>query len=637
MTDYLQSMRAFLNEHDVAVSDGSDQIDQWYRSGSTETVPSLASLRSLVTDRPGDVRTGVGAPLWLVHVRDEQRLTRVAALLTNERVLGCDLETTSLDPHSGDLRLLTLAARDAAAGATVAFVVDCRALPRWAETLGPLLADPNRLTLWHNAVFDLTWLLARGVAVGAPWDTLLAAQVVNGGVPRQRGYFSLAAVTERELGVTLDKTEQAGDWSSATLTNDQLHYAARDAAVLLELHTRQRALLVAEGLWEAAHLEFGAVPAVAWLELTGAPFDAECWVRLSDDAMAAKLRAEDDTRALLEDAGLNLDSPLQVKRALAARGVELGSVDEEALLAVAADQSVARALIAYRTAGKLAGTYGVGVLAHLHPRTGRIHASYRQIGAATGRMACSGPNLQNIPRDPRYRACFRPTAGRLLVKADLSLVELCVAAAISRDDRLTAAIVEGQDLHRLTAAALFGVPPEAVTREQRAFGKAVNFGTLYGQGLRGLVETARGHGLTLTDAEARRIQRRFAQAWPGLAGWRSRQLRDRSLTVRTLSGRVRRLDRSAPGTVRANTPIQGTAADGFKAALSLLWTTRGRFPTAVPALVVHDELVVECDTADGEGVAAWVSGCLSDGMASVINVPLRVDVTIARDWSGQRV
>lgn len=636
MTDYLQSMRAFLTERDVADSDASDRIDRRARSAATETVPSLVSLRSQATDGPEGGGTGLGAPLWLVHVRDEQGLTNAAALLAHELVLGCDLETTGLDPHSGELRLLTLAALDVAAGATVAFVVDCYALPRWAETLGPLLADPTRLTLWHNAVFDLTWLLARGVAVGALWDTLLAAQVVNGGVPRERGYFSLAAVTERELGVSLDKTEQTGDWGAKALTGNQLEYAAHDAAVLLELHARQQALLVAEGLWEAAQLEFGAVPAVAWLELTGAPFDAERWVALSDGAMAAKLAAEDETRALLDDAGLNLDSPLQVKRALAARGVALGSVDEESLLAVAADEPVVRALIAYRSAGKLAGTYGLGFLAHLHPYTGRIHASYRQVGAATGRMACSAPNLQNIPRDPRYRACFRPATGRLLVKADLSLVELCVAAAISRDGRLIAAIVAGQDLHCLTAAALFGTPPEAVTREQRAFGKAVNFGTLYGQGLRGLVETARGHGLTLSDAEARRFQRRFAQAWPGLAGWRSRQLRDRSRVVRTVSGRVRWLDHGAPGTVRANTPIQGTAADGFKAALHLLWTTRERFPTAVAVLVVHDELVVECDTADGDGVAAWVSGCLSDGMASMIDVPVRVDVTIARDWSGQR-
>jgi DNA polymerase-1 len=174
-----------------------------------------------------------------------------------------------------------------------------------------------------------------------------------------------------------------------------------------------------------------------------------------------------------------------------------------------------------------------------------------------------------------------------------------------------------------------------VTKEERAFGKTVNFGTLYGQGLRGLIEAAHKQGLVLSGTEARQIQQRFAAAWPDLAAWRGRQLRDTAPLVRTPSGRLRRLDPAAPGTVRVNTPVQGLAADGFKAALAALWATRDRCPSAAPILAVHDELVVECDADDAERAAEWVADCLEAGMRRFLTrVPVHVEVTVARDWSG---
>jgi DNA polymerase-1 len=197
------------------------------------------------------------------------------------------------------------------------------------------------------------------------------------------------------------------------------------------------------------------------------------------------------------------------------------------------------------------------------------------------------------------------------------------------------AITTGQDLHRITAAAVFRKATEDVTREERAFGKTVNFGTLYGQGLRGLMEAAHKHGLALSETEARQIQHRFATAWPELAAWRQRQMRETAPVIRMPSGRIRRLDPQAPGTVRANTPIQGLAADGFKAALAELWATRHRFPSAAPILAVHDELVIECDVADAGEVAAWVAECLQAGMMRYLTrVPVRVEVAVVQDWSG---
>jgi DNA polymerase-1 len=331
---------------------------------------------------------------------------------------------------------------------------------------------------------------------------------------------------------------------------------------------------------------------------------------------------------------INWNSPQQVKQVLASLGVVVESTAEVALTAVVTQHPLVPKLLAYREASKLATTYGRDFVKHVHAQTGRIHAEYRQIGADTGRMACSRPNLQQVPHDPSYRACFRPADGRVLVKADLSLIELCVAAELSGDQRMIAAITNGEDLHRLTAAALFGKVADHVTREERAFGKAVNFGTLYGQGRKGLMALAGRQGLALSEADARAFQRRFAQAWPELIAWQRRQMAGTSALVHTASGRVRRLAADERGTVRANTPVQGTAADGFKVALARLWETRAQCPSGVPVLAVHDELVIECNVDEVEAAVTWVTDALQTGMQRYLKrVPVRVEVKVAPSWA----
>lgn len=163
----------------------------------------------------------------------------------------------------------------------------------------------------------------------------------------------------------------------------------------------------------------------------------------------------------------------------------------------------------------------------------------------------------------------------------------------------------------------------------------VNFGSLYGQGRCGLQDQARQRGLHWSDAEAEEMQQRFMRAWPQLSMWQQRLLHGGATTVRTRSGRIRRLGPDARGTQAVNTPVQGTAADGFKLGLAELWRTRSRCPSAMPVLAVHDELVIQCAEADATGVAAWVAECLQTGMARLIpRVPVRVEVAISPSWAG---
>ena len=580
-------------------------------------------------------------------ITDASEFRAALAAVNTASIVGIDCETTGLDPRCDRLCVVSVATSDETR------IIDVKAIPDWQHALAPLLANPQITKVFHHAKFDLAFLAQAGLAVENLFDTMLASQLLAGGQclrkqvpdpsgrqgrgskPAMLGYHSLAALAYRDLGIVLDKTQQTADWSGS-LTPNLVAYAAADAAVLVPLRSALQPRLHADGLDEVAALEFATVPALVWLEQTGMPIDVAGWTALRDRARAEQERLAQAIVAQLPD--VNVNSPRQLIAALADLGIQVPNAQEGTLREIAHAHPVVGMLLGHKEATKRVSTYGDGYLDAVHPATGRIHADYHQIGTETGRMGCSKPNLQNIPRDPEYRSCIRPAPGRVLVKADLALIELCAAAELARDARMLEAITTGQDLHRLTAAAVFSKAPGAVTKDERAFGKTVNFGTLYGQGVRGLIEAAHKQGLVLSEAEARQIQHRFATAWPQLAAWRQRQMRDTAPVVQMPSGRIRHLDPRAPGTVRANTPIQGLAADGFKAALAEVWATRHRCPSAAPILAVHDELVIECDADDADTAAAWVAECLQTGMTRYLTrVPVRVEVTVAQDWSGTAV
>lgn len=575
-------------------------------------------------------------------ITDAASLRAHLPLLESATVLGVDCETTGLDPLSDQLRAVSIATEHHI------LMVDVPAVTGWAELLGPVLRNLRITKVFHNAKFDLAFLAQAGVIVDPVFDTMLVSQLLDGGKHlRSRvsnpsgagaggkstvGFHSLEALAARELDIVLNKSLQKADWSGE-LTADQVEYAALDAGILLALHAILQKRLEKEHLLDVACLEFEATPALVSMERTGVPIDVDAWTLIRDQAKQEMTRLEAEIGQYLPD--VNLASHQQLKTALASLGVDLPDTQESTLQSVCDAHPAVALLVAHRESATRVKTFGDGFLKFVHPHTKRIHADFHQIGAATGRMACSKPNLQNIPRDASYRACVRPGAGRALVRADLALIELCAAAELTGDQNMIDAITRGDDLHRLTAAAIFAKAPEEVSKDERAFGKIVNFGTLYGQGRRGLIEAGRKHGLTLSADDADEIQRRFALAWPQLAKWRKAKLAGTVDRIRTASGRLRLLDSDAPGTVRVNTPVQGMAADGFKAALGEVWRTRDRYPTAAPILAVHDELVIECDEVDANAVAAWVQECLENGMKRYITrVPVRVDVTAARDWSG---
>jgi DNA polymerase I-like protein with 3'-5' exonuclease and polymerase domains len=563
-------------------------------------------------------------------INDHAGLDTVTTALDNTSLVGLDLETTGLDPRTDRVRLLSLALNTIDSG-TFAYLVDGFAVdpsPLW-ETLA------EKELVFHNAAFDLAFLARIGFTpAGKVRDTMLLAQLLTAGSNER---VTLAACCQRWLNRSLDKSEQKSDWSGE-LTDDQLAYAAADVELLAPLLKALAAKVKEAGLVEVAKIEQRCLPAVVWMGRNGVTLDRDAWLSLARaaDEEAERVRGELHGAAPPRPGNLlfaemwNWDSSQQAKQALELAGCVVADTADETLAAV--DHPLAALLRGYRLARKRAGTYGTDWLAHV-AYDGRVYPSWRQTGAASGRMSCSKPNMQQLPRGD-YRRCIVSPPGRVLVKADYSQIELRIAAKVSGDKALLEAYQRGDDLHARTARTVLGV--EDVSKQDRQLAKALNFGLLYGMGVRGFRQYARSqYGLELSEEEARRYRAAFFKSYPGLAVWHRRVRARKTAETRTLAGRRRLLNDKTPDTHRLNTPVQGTGADGLKLALALLWERRTEEPGAFPVLAVHDEIVVECERGRASTVEAWLRKAMIDGIQPLIDpVPVQVEVKIGTTWGG---
>jgi DNA polymerase I-like protein with 3'-5' exonuclease and polymerase domains len=571
-------------------------------------------------------------------ISDSSALDSVAKALRGAEAVGVDLETTALSPRDGRIRLLQLAIPDQT------FVVDVFE----AGDLSPLkgvLEDGPVKTL-HNSKFDFSFLKAEhGISLSPIFDTMLAAQLLAGG--DQTPSFSLEAVAERYASVELDKSTRREDWSGE-LSEAQIEYAARDASVLLPLRERLEEDLGEEKLGAVSKIEFRAVAAIAEMELAGVKLDVARWkdletvVRRRRDEKAIELEAQfpqPEGILPLEGLGprLNLNSPKQITDAFRTLGVDLQDTKVWTLLKV--DHPAARLLLEYRELQKKLGTYLETYPKFVDPGTGRIHANFLQCRVPTGRLACTNPNIQQIPNEDEFRSCFVAEQGNTLVIADYSQVELRILAEVSDDPAFVRAFQEGEDLHRVTAASMFGVTPDEVTKDQRSAAKRINFGLMYGRGAKSLSAQ-----LGTDDERARALIDEYFANYPKVQRFlqrtASRAMRDG--TLRTLAGRVRKfgdtsglLDTRDKGAMRReamNYPIQGSSADIAKLALAYV---REDLEGLDARLInsIHDEFVVEC----AEGIAPEVAEKMKEAMnragaAILKKVPTEVEVAISPEW-----
>jgi len=576
-------------------------------------------------------------------------LNEIAKALESAPIVSLDTEATSLDPHDAKLLLFQIATPGEA------YLFDARHLD--LRPFQSILGSEKILKLAQNAKFDYGMLKElAGVEIVNIFDTMLAERILTCGMTKL-GDLSLAALSRKYLGIELAKEVRETFFGGhlRDFTKKQLDYAAKDVLVLFPIYEAQRDRLQKEQLEKIASLEFELVPVVSEMELRGFLIDVEKWRQVIADY---RKKAQEIDRKMQEELRpysrstqkdlfgnhanvVNLNSPSQIMEAFRRVGLDLPSTGEEILARY--DHPLAKLLLEYRESEKIISAFGENLLEKINPKTGRIHPDYMQIGADTGRFACSNPNLQQIPTDSMFRSCFIASPGHKLVVADYSQIELRIMAELSEDPVFMKAFKEDQDLHALTASQMFNIPIDQVSKEKRFQAKSINFGLMYGRGARSLAVQ-----LGVSEDESRRLLDKYFRQYHRVKTWLDNISRDaiRRGYSTTLGGRKRYYEKVAsddPSYDRQvsyierqgkNTPIQGTSADITKMALvNLRQRIRKEGLAAVPIHTVHDEIVVEAPVSEAEQTAKIVKEeMVRAGEALLKKVPVKVDVVVSDIW-----
>ncbi|OGC56138.1 hypothetical protein A2797_02165 [candidate division WWE3 bacterium RIFCSPHIGHO2_01_FULL_48_15] len=606
-------------------------------------MPEVELLQKTSDGRFADLASG---NLKYEVIEDQKLVEKIADELSQEPIVSFDIEGTSLDPYDTKLLLVQVAVPGKA------YLFDARHLD--LKPLSGVLENEKILKLAQNAKFDYGMLKVKyGIEVKNIFDTMLAERILTTGLAREN---SLAAICRKYLGIELAKeTRDTFVGHTRDFSKKQLDYAASDVLVLFPIYERQKTALEKEGLAKIADLEFKLISVVAEMELRGFLIDVEKWRKVIRDyqqkanEVAGKIQEElrpyfrhTQTDLFGNHADVvNLNSPSQVLDAFRKVGLDLPSTGEEILARY--DHPLAKLLLEHRTYEKIITAFGENLIAKINPKTGRIHPDYMQIGADTGRFACSNPNLQQIPSDSLFRQCFVAPPGYKLVVADYSQIELRIAAELSQDPVFLKAFADDADLHIVTASQMYGVPPEAVTKQLRNTSKTINFGLLYGRGAKSI-----GVQIGASEEKARALLDKYFRTYRQVKRWLDNAARDaiRLGYSETLGGRKRfyqKLDPDDPGYERQiayierqgkNTPVQGTSADMTKLALIHIGKRiKEEGLEATPIHTVHDEIVVEAKEEKAEDIAKIVGEEMERaGKELLKQVPVKVDISVSDVW-----
>jgi DNA polymerase I len=581
-----------------------------------------------------------------------------------ERLRGCELfvlevQASSADYMRAEIVGISLSIEPGAA-AYVPLHHDYAGVPsqldrdRVLHTLRPILEDPARAKVGHQLKFAAHVLANHGIRLaGMRYDTMLESYIWNS-VATRHDTESTAA---RYLGLTTLKLEDVAGRGAKQLSFNQVpleraaEYSAEGADVTLRLHRTLWPQVQSVPALQALYEEFERplVPVLLRMERHGVLIDRE---KLHAQSGEIATRLGDLVREAQELAGceLNIDSPKQLQQVLferlqlpVTRRTPTGqpSTAEDVLEELAVSYPLPKLVLDYRALAKLKSTYTDKLPQQINERTGRVHTSYHQAVAQTGRLSSSDPNLQNIPirtvEGRRIRQAFTAPQGRVLVAADYSQIELRIMAHLSGDEGLLRAFADDRDVHQATAAEVFGVALDAVTADQRRLAKTINFGLIYGMSPFGL---ARQLGIDRGSAQ-KYVERYFAR-YPGVKRFMDEtRIRARETGfVETVYGRRLYLPdiRSSNRTLQQyaersaiNAPMQGTAADIIKCAMIAVdaWCQR-EDATARLIMQVHDELVLEVDERAAASVTAALRECMAG--AAELKVPLKIDVGTGANW-----
>ncbi|BBQ86251.1 TPA: DNA polymerase I [Kluyvera ascorbata] len=594
-----------------------------------------------------------------VTILDEAMLVSWIEKLKKAPLFAFDTETDSLDNISANMVGLSFAIEPGVA-AYVPVAHDYLDAPeqisreRVLELLKPLLEDDSLLKVGQNLKYDRGILANYGIELrGIAYDTMLESYTLDS----VAGRHDMDSLSDRWLKHKTITFEEIAGKGKNQLTFNQIaleeagRYAAEDADVTLQLHLKMWPKLQKnEGpLRIFNEIEMPLVPVLSRIERNGVKIDPAVLHAHSQEI--AKRLVELEQKAY-EIAGeeFNLSSPKQLQTILFEKqGIKplkktpggAPSTSEEVLEELALDYPLPKVILEYRGLAKLKSTYTDKLPLMINPKTGRVHTSYHQAVTATGRLSSTDPNLQNIPvrndEGRRIRQAFIAPEDYVIVSADYSQIELRIMAHLSRDAGLLKAFAEGKDIHRATAAEVFGLPLESVTGEQRRSAKAINFGLIYGMSAFGLARQ-----LNIPRKEAQKYMDLYFERYPGVLDYmeRTRAQAKEQGYVATLDGRRLYLpDIQASNAARRagaeraaiNAPMQGTAADIIKRAMIAVdgWLEAEK-PRVRMIMQVHDELVFEVHKDDVEAVSKKVHELMEN--STTLDVPLLVEVGSGENW-----
>jgi DNA polymerase-1 len=602
------------------------------------------------------------APRDYELVLDEAALERWLAALAAADLVAFDTETTSLDYMQARIVGVSFCIEPGRA-AYVPLAHDAIDAPAQLDReavlvrLKPLLEAERPAKVGHHLKYDAHVLANHGIALGGmAYDTMLESYVWNSVATRH----DMDSAAERYLGLKTITYEEVAGKGAKQIPFSQVsleragEYAAEDADITLRLHRTLWPAIEQEPLLKRLYEDFEQplVPVLLRMERHGVLVDREMLRRQGVELAkrAEELKAEAQREAGVE---FNVDSPKQLQQILyekmqipVLRKTPTGqpSTAEDVLEELAGSYTLPKLILEYRGIAKLRSTYADKLPTQINPATGRVHTSYHQAVAQTGRLSSTDPNLQNIPiRTPegrRIRQAFIAPPGHLLVAADYSQVELRIMAHLSGDASLIAAFEADRDIHQATAAEVFGLPLAEVTAEQRRSAKAINFGLIYGMSAFGLARQ-----LGIGRGEAQQYVDLYFERYPGVKAYmdrtRERAREDgfvetvfgRRLYLADIRSRNRALQQYAERSA-INAPMQGTAADLIKLAMIEVdrWCAGEGRGDARLIMQVHDELVLEVREGAVERVTEAVRERMVAAGRGALRVPLKVDVGRGANW-----
>jgi len=642
--------KAALKELDSAESVGAEPVLERVpvETPTQNDRAQGASLSDPSLSAPGEyelITTQEAFDAWLNKLRDAE-------------LIAFDTETTSIDAMRADIVGLSLAIEPGQA-CYIPLDHDYPGAPKQLDrdtvlaALKPIFEDPQRHKVGQHAKYDINILSHYDIEVqGVQHDTMLESYILNATATRH----DMDSLARKYLGYETIKYEQVAGKGAKQISFSQVDldtacgYAAEDADITLRLHHALWPQLESVPSLHKVYqeIEIPLVPVLAAMERRGVLIDGDELRRQSQQLGKRMFELQTEAFALV-GRDFNLDSPKQLQAILFD---ELGldakiktpkgqpSTNEEALEAIADVHALPRLILDYRGLAKLRSTYTDKLSGIVNPRTGRVHTSYHQGAVATGRISSSDPNLQNIPvrteEGRRIRQAFIAPPGWKVLAADYSQIELRIMAHLSGDEGLLKAFHEGGDVHRATAAEVFGLPPEEVSNNQRRAAKAINFGLMYGMSAFGLARQ-----LGVDRGEASDYMARYFSRYPGVRAFMdaTREQAHRDGYVETIFGRRLYLEnltsrnqglRQGAERAAVNAPMQGSAADIIKRAMISVADWLASRDDAHMLMQVHDELVFEVRTDAVEAVRAGVIGRMTG--AAQLAVPLLVDAGVGDNW-----